>query len=76
MSESRRQGGPAICDRGQVRVGTRFAHKQYEVSYIICQQFVVEFERVSVHTNALLGEASRDVQLSAGSKIIPEWWNI
>ena len=24
-TERKRQGGPATCDRGQVRVGTRFA---------------------------------------------------
>ena len=31
-SERRRQGGPAACDRGQVRVGTCFALNEDEVS--------------------------------------------
>ena len=44
--------------------------------YTICQQFVVKFGRVSVNTDALLGEASRDARLFAGSKTIPEWWSI
>ena len=44
--------------------------------YTICQQFVVKFGRVSVNTDALLGEASRDARLFAGSKMVPEWWNI
>ena len=38
----------------------------------ICQQFPVEFGRVSAMTGALLGEASRDARLFAGSKTIPE----
>ena len=29
-SERGRQGGPATCDRGQVRVGTRFALNEDE----------------------------------------------
>ena len=33
-SESRRQGGPATCDRGQVRVGTHFTLNEDEVSYL------------------------------------------
>ena len=33
-SERRRQGGPATCDRGQVRVGTRFALNEDEVSHL------------------------------------------
>ena len=33
-SERGRQGGPATCDRGQVRVGTRFALNEDEVSYL------------------------------------------
>ena len=37
----------------------------------ICQQFVVEFELVSVNTDAVLGEASRDARLPAHSKMIP-----
>ena len=41
--------------------------------YHICKQFVVELGRVS---DALLGEASRDARLLAGSKTRPEWWNI
>ena len=61
------------CDWGQVRVG-RFAN--IEDDHHICQQFVVEFGRVSVNTDALLGEVSRDARLLAGSKTIPEWWNI
>ena len=30
----RRQGGPATCDRGQIRVETRFALNEDEVSYL------------------------------------------
>ena len=37
----------------------------------ICQQFVVEFELVSVNTDAVLGEASRDARLLADSKTVP-----
>ena len=34
----------------------------------ICQQFVVEFELVSVNTDAVLGEASRDARLLVDSE--------
>ena len=40
--------------------------------YHICQQFAVEFGRVSVNTDALLGEASTSARLFAGSKAIAE----
>ena len=33
--ERRRQGGPATCDRGQVRVGTRFLVIEDEVLYLL-----------------------------------------
>ena len=45
----RREG---TCDRGQVRGGTRFALDEDEVSLNV---------RMSVNTNALLGEASREM---------------
>ena len=61
-----RKGGPVTCDWGQIRVGTRFELKEDEVSNM-CQQFV-EFGRVSLNTDALLGEAPRDVRLFAESK--------
>ena len=38
----------------------------------VCQQFDVEFGRVSVNTHALLSEVSRDARLLAWSKMIPE----
>ena len=38
--------------------------------YHIRQQVAVEFGRVSVNTGAILGEASRDARLFAGSKTI------
>ena len=33
--EGGRQGGPATCDRGQVRVETRFALNEDEVPYLL-----------------------------------------
>ena len=69
-SESRRQAEQATCERGQVRVGTRFALMR--TKYHICQQLAVESGSLSVNTDALLGEASRDARLCAGSKTIPE----
>ena len=45
-------------------------------TYRNCQQLAVEFGRVSVNTGALLGEVSGNVRPFAGSKTIPEWWNI
>ena len=71
VSESWRQGGPATCDRGQVR-----ASRAMRTKFHIWQQFAVEFGRVSVNTGALLGEASRDARIFGGSKTITEWWNI
>ena len=52
---------------------SRSMRTKYE--YHIYQQFVVDFGPVSVNTDALLSEASRDTRLFAGSKTIPEWWN-
>ena len=59
-------------------MGTCFALNEDEVSYIrsMCQQFVVEFGRMSVNTDGLLGEASRDARLLADSKRIPVRWKI
>ena len=42
------------------------AWRSLRTKYHICQQFV-EFGRVSVNTNALLGEESRDARLLADS---------
>ena len=59
-----------------VRSGWGRASRSMRTKYHICQQFVVEFGRVSVNTDALLGGASRDARRFAGSKTIPEWWTI
>ena len=72
--ERRRQGGPATCDRGQVRVGTRFALNKYEVSYLPAVRrrawtCVREHRRSS-------GRGIGRCSSFAGSKTIPELWNI
>ena len=59
-----------------VRSGCGRASRSMRTKDHICQQFAVEFRRVSVNTCALVGEASIDASLLAGSKTIPEWWNI
>ena len=59
-----------------VRSGWGHALRSMRTKYHICQQFVVEFGRVSLNTDALLGEASIDARLFAGSKKILKWWNI
>ena len=54
-----------------VRSGWGHVSRSLRTKYHICQQFVVEFGRVSVNTDALLmGEESGDVCLFAGSKTI------
>ena len=60
----------------RVRSGWGRASPSMRTKYHICQPFAVEFGRVSVNTGALLGEASRDARLFAGSKTIPEWCNV
>ena len=62
-------------DWGQVRVGTRFALNESEVSYLPAGRG--EFGRVSVNVVALLGEeASRDARLLADAKTMSVWLNI
>ena len=63
--ERGKKGGPATCDLGQVRVGTRFALDEDDH---ICQQFVVDFGRVSVNTDARLGEPSKVLVFRQTSK--------
>ena len=60
----------------RVMSGWERASRSMRTKYHICQQFAVEFGRVSVDSDALLGKASRDYHLFAGSKTIPGWWII
>ena len=69
-----RPRGPATCDQGQVRVGTRFALRYGRRTQY--QQLVVGFGRASMFTGALMGEASRYARLLADSKTIPVWSSI
>ena len=52
------------------------ASRSIRTTYHICQQFIVEFGRVSVITGAFSGEAPRDAPFLADSKTILVWWNI
>ena len=61
---ARRDGGERGLVTG-VRSGWGRASRAMRTKYYICQQFVVEFGRVPVNTDALLGEASRDTRLLA-----------
>ena len=54
-----------------VRSGWGRASRSMRTKCHICQQVVVEFGPVSVKTDAVLGEASRDARLPAHSKMIP-----
>ena len=56
-----------------VRSGCGHASRSTRTKYRIFQQFAEEFGRVSVNTDALLGEASRDARLFVGPTTIPEW---
>ena len=59
-------------DRGLVtgvRSGWGRASRSMRMKYHICQQPVVEFGRVSVNTNALWGEASRDARACVTSTV-------
>ena len=58
-----------------VRSGWGRASHSMRTKYHICQQFAVMVGRMSVNSGALLGEASRDARLFAGSITILEWWN-
>ena len=49
------------------------ASRSTRTEYHTCQQFAVEFGRVTVNTDDLLGEAYPDSRLFAGHKTIPEW---
>ena len=68
MREGGREGRRLVTG---VRSGWGRASRSMRTKYHICQQFVVEFGRVSVITDALLGEALRDARLLADSKTIP-----
>ena len=59
-----------------IRSGSGPASRSMKSKYNIFQPFVVGFECVSVITNALLGEASRDARILADSKTIPVGWEI
>ena len=59
-----------------IRSGWGRASRSMRTKYHICQHFVVEFGRVSVNIDTLLGEVSRDARLLADSKAIPVRWNI
>ena len=52
-----------------VRSGWGRASRSMRMKYHICQQPVVEFGRVSVNTNALWGEASRDARACVTSTV-------